>query len=214
MTPSTAVLFSTLPMKATPSHFSHHSPSLYETDYMQWIEATVEKLRCQDYAHMDWSNLIEEIKDIGKRERRNLKSNLVVLLLHLLKWHHQPTHRTGSWAGSIVEHRRRIHEMLKDSPSLFPYLERVLAEAYQDAVQQAEAEMMLSADTFPDECEFTFSHILNEQLPPKRISDRLSRLSNLSVISSLRQLSRPKPLEPGIKLLHHPTPTSAQAISG
>ena len=88
---------------------------------MQWIAETLEKLRCQDYAHVDWANLIEEIDDMGKREGRSLKSNLIVLLLHLLKWHHQPAQRTGNWAGSILEHRRRIHEALKDSPSLQSY---------------------------------------------------------------------------------------------
>jgi len=36
---------------------------LYETDYMQWIETTIEKLRSQDYANVDWENLIEEIED-------------------------------------------------------------------------------------------------------------------------------------------------------
>ncbi len=58
--------------------------TLYDTDYLQWLTTTVDKLRQQDYAHVDWANLIEEIEDMGKRERRSLESNLVILLLHLL----------------------------------------------------------------------------------------------------------------------------------
>ncbi len=82
--------------------------TLYETDYLQWIETTIRKLRSQDYAGVDWENLIEEIEDMGRSEQRRLESNLIVVLLHLLKWQYQFECRSGSWAGSIVEHRRRI----------------------------------------------------------------------------------------------------------
>ncbi|GET41169.1 hypothetical protein MiSe_59810 [Microseira wollei NIES-4236] len=58
--------------------------SLYETDFVRWVETTVEQLRNQEYASVDWTNLIEEIEDMSKWERKSLKSNLVVLLLHLL----------------------------------------------------------------------------------------------------------------------------------
>jgi hypothetical protein len=153
-------------MEATRPLSSNHPSTLYETDYMQWIAETVGRLRCQDYAHIDWANLIEEIEDMGKRERRSLKSNLIVLLLHLLKWQYQPAQRTGSWAGSIIEHRRRIHEALKDSPSLKSYLESVFAEAYRDAVKQAAAETTLSVETFPNECEFELAQVMDEDFPP------------------------------------------------
>jgi len=55
--------------------------NLYETDFVQWVETTVEQLRSQNYACVDWANLIEEIEDMSRRERKNLKSNLVVILL-------------------------------------------------------------------------------------------------------------------------------------
>lgn len=76
--------------------------TLYQTDYLQWIDTTVEKLRHRDYGNVDWENLIEEIEDIGRSERRSLKSNLIVVLVHLLKWQFQPDSRSGSWEGSIV----------------------------------------------------------------------------------------------------------------
>ena len=37
---------------------------LYETDYLRWIETTVEKLRGRNYSYIDWENLIAEIEDI------------------------------------------------------------------------------------------------------------------------------------------------------
>ena len=144
---------------------SNPSATLYDTDYMQWLTTTVDKLRRQDYAHVDWANLIEEIEDMGKRERRSLESNLTILLLHLLKWKYQSDKRSGSWAGSIALHRRRINKILKDSPSLKPQLEKVLPEAYGDAVRQAAAETQLPVDTFPSECEFTLLQIMDDSFP-------------------------------------------------
>jgi hypothetical protein len=135
--------------------------SLYETDYQKWIDTTIEKLRLQDYSNIDWENLIEEIEDMGRSERKSLKSNLIVVLTHLLKWQYQPEFRSGSWKGSIVEHRRRIREALSDSPSLKPYLEEVFAGCYLDAVEQASAETGLPVETFPQECPYTSAEVLN-----------------------------------------------------
>lgn len=123
---------------------------LYETDYLSWVETTAEKLRVQDYSNIDWENLIEEIEDVGRSERRSLESNLIVILTHLLKWQYQPESRSGSWKGSITEHRRRIRKALKESRSLKPYLEEVFAECYSDAVEQASAETELPVETFRD----------------------------------------------------------------
>ena len=69
---------------------------LYHTDYLRWIETTVEKLRVRDYSDIDWENLIAEIEDMGRSERRSLESNLVIIILHLLKWQFQPDQRSGS----------------------------------------------------------------------------------------------------------------------
>ena len=63
--------------------------TLYETDYLQWLETTVESVRHQDYTNVDWSNLIAEMEDMGRNERRSLENNLIVILLHLLKWQYQ-----------------------------------------------------------------------------------------------------------------------------
>ena len=68
----------------------------YDTDYLRWSETIVEKLRARDYLNIDWENLIAEIEDIGRSERRSLESNLVVILLLLLKWQFQPDQRSGS----------------------------------------------------------------------------------------------------------------------
>ncbi|QYO63330.1 DUF29 domain-containing protein [Leptolyngbya sp. 7M] len=140
--------------------------SLYETDYLRWIESTLEKLRQRDYAHVDWDNLIDEIEDMSKSERRALKNNLIIVLVHLLKWQFQPECRSGSWAGSIVEHRRRVQDALADSPSLQPYLEKIFAEAYRAAIKQAKAETGLPLETFPIEYPYSVAEVLEDDFLP------------------------------------------------
>ncbi|MBE9010190.1 DUF29 domain-containing protein [Pseudanabaenaceae cyanobacterium LEGE 13415] len=137
---------------------------LYETDYYLWIQETIEKLKQQNYQQVDWVNLLDEIEDMGKRERLSLESNLVVVLLHLLKWKHQPQNRSGSWKGSIREHRRQILEAIKISPSLKAYPNEILAECYEEAVLQASDETGLPVETFPSECSYSIEQILEADL--------------------------------------------------
>jgi Domain of unknown function DUF29 len=140
--------------------------SLYETDYVRWVEANVEHLKAKDYSLVDWENLVEEIEDMSNRERRSLESNLIVVLLHLLKWQYQPDLRSGSWKGSLVEQRRRIRKALKSSPSLMPFLRECFAEAYTDAVEQAIAETSL-AHVFPDQCPYSLEQVLDAEFLPE-----------------------------------------------
>lgn len=141
--------------------------SLYKIDFVRWIETTAQQLRNQDYVSVDWKNLIDEIEDMSRRERKALKSNLIVVLLHLLKWEYQPEYRTGSWRGSIREHRRRINEDLKDSPSLVPYLEEVWAECYESAREQAADETGLPLETFSLTSPYTTEQALNPKSMPQ-----------------------------------------------
>jgi predicted DNA-binding ribbon-helix-helix protein len=92
--------------------------SLYKQDYYLWIEQTIELLQEQKFNEIDLSNLIEEIKDMGKSEKRAITSNLRILLMHLLKYQYQAEKRSNSWLFTIVEHRQRIQELLETSPSL------------------------------------------------------------------------------------------------
>ncbi len=140
--------------------------SLYETDYWQWLNQTAVDLQNRDFAAVDWENLIAEIQDMGKRERRSAESNLIVILVHLLKWQFQPDFRTGSWGGSIVEHRRRVRKILRDSPSLRRFLGEILEDCYQDAVKQATVETQLATETFPSLCPYSLFEVLDDDFWP------------------------------------------------
>lgn len=57
---------------------------LYETDYHLWILETVKKLQSRDLDSLDWENLIEEILDLSKREKRKIENLLIKLFEYLL----------------------------------------------------------------------------------------------------------------------------------
>lgn len=62
-------------------------PSPYERDFYQWVQQTVTALQSKDFDLVDWDKVIEEIASMGRSERRELKSRLMVLLEHVLKSH-------------------------------------------------------------------------------------------------------------------------------
>ena len=114
---------------------------------------------------MTASTILIGISPFGS-ERKSLKNNLIVILLHLLKWQFQPDKRSGSWESSIIEHRRRVQESLQDSPSLKPYLEEIFTECYTQAVQQAKAETGLPKESFPTICPYNLAKVVEDDFLP------------------------------------------------
>lgn len=144
------------------------NPNLYEKDFYLWIKTTAKQLKNGNFAEIDLDNLIEEIESMGRSEKRALKSNLLVLLMHLLKYKYQPEKCSNSWLSTIFEHRRRLKEDLTESPSLKKYLSEVFNECYQDARKQAALETGLSLDTFPVDSPFTTEESLNQDYLPEQ----------------------------------------------
>ena len=140
--------------------------TLYEQDYYLWLTTTAQKLRQGKLAEIDLANLIEEIEDMGRSEKKAIRSNLRILLMHLLKYKYQPEKRTNSWLFTIVEHRKRLKELFKDSPSLKRYFSEVFDECYQDAIDLAAAETGLPGGTFPNQSPFTPEETLNSDYLP------------------------------------------------
>jgi len=73
-------------------------------------------LRAGRLAEIDPAAMAEEIDDVGEEEYYRLESALRVVMLHLLKWDHQPDRRSRSWALSIREHRRRVPKTAQEKP--------------------------------------------------------------------------------------------------
>jgi len=135
---------------------------LYERDFHAWAEQQAALLREGRLAQADVPHIAEEIESMGRSEKRELVNRLVILLLHLLKWQHQPSLRGNSWRLSIKEQRLRLASHLEDNPSLKSRLDKAIAEAYRLAVIEAERESGLPESSFPQTCPFTFEQMMDE----------------------------------------------------
>jgi Domain of unknown function DUF29 len=110
--------------------------SLYERDYYLWLEQQASRLREGLLDELDVANLLEEIEDMGRTEKRAIEGNLIVLLTHLLKYRLQPDQTSSSWRGSIVEHRRRLRKLIRESPSLLATARGIFPSATRTAASR------------------------------------------------------------------------------
>ncbi|MBD2515731.1 DUF29 domain-containing protein [Nostoc sp. FACHB-973] len=140
---------------------------LYEQDFYLWIQTTAELLKQKNFTQLDLENLIEEIQTMGRSEKKALRSNLEVVLMHLLKYNYQAEKRSGSWRATIREHRKRLKEALEESPSLKPYFDEVFRQCYDDARLLAADETELAVATFPEQSPFTPEQILDRDFLPE-----------------------------------------------
>ena len=139
----------------------------YTADFYLWIEQTAQLLRSQRWQEVDVEYLIEEVEGIGKSERRAIASQLIRLLLHLLKWQYQPQRRSDSWLDSITDSRTQIELAIEDSPSLKSYPTEQLEESYQRARRQAANQTGMLISVFPEECPYSLELVLDEDWLPE-----------------------------------------------
>jgi hypothetical protein len=82
------------------------------------------------------------IDAMSRSDRRAMESFLTLLMTHIIKWKSQPEKRSVSWAKTILNARREIKRIQRDSPSLNRnYLESIWNECFNDARQDAELDM-------------------------------------------------------------------------
>jgi hypothetical protein len=143
--------------------------TLYEQDYQLWLETTLEQLRTGQYSVVDWENLLEEIEGMTRSDKRKLMSLLTRLFEHFLKlayWESERAYNQPGWEGEIQNFRIQIQRLLKDSPSLKPYLVEIFAECYRDAVKITQKKTRLSFQTFPSNPIATLEQVLDDNWLP------------------------------------------------
>jgi hypothetical protein len=147
--------------------------TLYDRDLQLWIDRTIQQLKNRDFGSLDVEHLIEELVDLGRAEKNALKSNLTILLAHLLKLLVQndaPDTMKGSWYSSVLEHRQRVLDNLADTPSLKSLLLETVEKAYHASRKLAIKEGSLAKfgvrvptdSDYPMSCPFSIEQILDE----------------------------------------------------
>lgn len=139
----------------------------YEEDFYGWAMANAALLKKGKFNQVDINHIIEEMENLGASEKRELVSRLSQLIMHLLKWHFQPTMRGHSWIYSIRAQRKQTKIHLKDNPSLKSKLAEILLDSYDVAISEAAKETSLDEKNFPSECPYTFDQIIDDTFFPE-----------------------------------------------
>jgi hypothetical protein len=152
------------------SHQSSITKTLYEEDFYLWLQETAKLLKEQEFEKLDLKNLIEEIEAMGRSEKRELENRLTTIIEHLLKliyWTDEKDYNARGWRGTVIEQRRQLHRLLKDSPSLKRLLPEILPDCYQAAREDTLKKYQLPSAMFPVEPPFTLEEILNSDYLPE-----------------------------------------------
>jgi Domain of unknown function DUF29 len=141
-------------------------PTLYNRDFHQWTQVMADAIRSGDWANLDIENLAEELESLGRQQRQELRNRLGILLGHLLKWQLQPQHRSKSWRLTLREQRLQIRFLLKDNPSLKPYLADAIEEGYALALLLVAKETPLEIEDLPDVCPYSLEEAIDDTFLP------------------------------------------------
>jgi hypothetical protein len=139
--------------------------TLYEQDYYLWLQTTIKKLRSGQFSTLDLENLVEELESMSRSDKRALKSLLTRLLEHLLKlayWKSEQEYNQRGWKGEIRTFRIQIKDLLKDSPSLKPYMTEIFEKCYSNARSIMIDVTGLPSNTFPQSDFATLEQVLDE----------------------------------------------------
>jgi Domain of unknown function DUF29 len=139
---------------------------LYDHDFFAWTQDQADALRRRSANELDWENLLDEVEDLGRSQRRELRSRLIVLLAHILKWENQPEQRSRSWMATIHVQQDELQQLLIDSPSLGAAIERTWAQVCEKARTMAAIETGLPAEQLGDLSDITLDSALAYRVEP------------------------------------------------
>lgn len=136
---------------------------LYEEDGTAWLDTMALLIKERRLNMLDYQNLESFLMDLAIRDRRELWSQLVVLLAHKLKWDFQAANRSNNWRCTIKEQRRRLRLILR-SKTLQHYAQEIFPSVYPDAVEEAADETGKTLEAFPATCPYSLEQLLAEPL--------------------------------------------------
>jgi hypothetical protein len=136
----------------------------YEDDFARWAEEQETAVREHRWTDLDVENLCDEIGDLSRSARRELRSRLATLLAHVLKRTYQRDRASRSSDITVREQALQVNELLHESPSLGARMAELTEQAYRVACLQAARETDLPLETFPNSMDSETSGALDAAL--------------------------------------------------
>src|ERR1700733_15197792 len=138
----------------------------YDTDILEWSKHQADLLRRRaageivNDAELDWSNIAEEIEDVGSNRLHAVESLLVQALRHMLKAEAWPLSRDAPrWRADAIDFRRQARRRFV--PSMRQKID--LAGLYADALAATPETMDGQAPLpVPEVCPVTLDELLAE----------------------------------------------------
>ncbi len=135
----------------------------YDRDFYSWSQEQARLVREGRWDTVDRENVAEEIESLGREQFNKLESALRVLMMHMLKWDHQPDRRGRSWSISIRQQRLEVDDVLADNPGLKSRIAEAVARGYRKARLEAAKETGLDEEIFPDACPYSWDDIVSRE---------------------------------------------------
>ena len=139
--------------------------TLYESNYLQWLEETITCLKARQLADIDYENLIEELEDLAKNEKRRVRSLLEQIIRHLLLyqyWDLEKPRNANHWAAEIIGFRNQLNDDLTDN--LRNHLDENFNLIYTNALDYVKAKTKLT--NLPELCPYSLEQILDKNWLP------------------------------------------------
>ena len=124
---------------------------LHDRDFNLWTEEIKKAIANRDLENMDWDNLLDEIDDMGKSDKRALRSYTQRLIEHIFKikyWSSERERALNGWKIEVINFRTQIANILEDSPSLKNYLAENYRQWYQQSYQKYQKGILFEMPSF------------------------------------------------------------------
>ncbi|GBF80043.1 DUF29 domain-containing protein [Aphanothece sacrum] len=143
--------------------------ALYEQDEHLWLTEMVKLLKENRLNELDIENLIEELEDLGKRDKNKVESLLRQIIIHLLLlqyWTEEYEYNYRHWQGEIATFRIQLNRAL--TTNLKKYLLENQEDIYQEAVFIVTQKTGLSINIFPSNSPYSLEQLLNKDWLPEK----------------------------------------------
>ena len=142
--------------------------SLYEIEYEQWLEETINLLKQNRLNELDKEHLIEELEEFSRREKKTVERLLEQIIRHLLLlqyWTSEYEYNSNHWKAEIMSFRSQLNEDL--TQNLRNHLELNKARVYEKALKYVTQKTGYDV-LFPENCPYTLEQILENNVLPER----------------------------------------------